>query len=445
MIYILLFWMLFLLIFCIYVFNFEIMSPSIISVGMFSVATLFAALNKTNWNIELSVKSFVLLSSGVLCMVITELFVKSLCRKRDIYTQQHCENKEQPYFLRINKPFSYLIIIFSFCSVLLYMRAALSLANDSASIFGGSVFFRINQFAKRSLELGLEGGISGVYVQLGKFVMGFTYIYLYKAINNIIYGEKIKSNLDTILMLLLYLILIIFQGTRTPIINLVIFGIIVSYAKYMQKRNWSIKKTTGRKYIKRIIQIGLIAIPSFFIFGEYILGRRTGNTLWQYVSEYIAGGIQHFDQYVKNPIAPNQHFGEETLAYIYQGLYKLGLSDFTRTIHLEYRWTNSFIHGNIYTFFRRPLQDYGILGMYLFTIIVYSLYCYFYYKKVRYVQPSLKTDAIMFLIAYLYYPLVYVPMDSSGISAIISIGNLTLYIFLYIAFRVIFSLKIKFK
>ena len=445
MIYILLFWILFLLIFSLYVFNFEIMSPSIISTGMFSVAALVAALNKTNWNIELSFKSFVLLSTGVLCMVMTELFVKIFFRKRSICTRNHSEIREQPYFLRINRSLTNLIIIFSICSVLIYIRAAISLANGPAQIFGGSIYFRINQFSKRSLELGLEGGISAVYVQLGKLVMGFAYIYLYKAINNIIYGEKIKNNLDAILMLLLYSILILFQGTRTPFIDLLFFGVIVSYMKYMQKTNWYIKRTTGRKYIKRVILIGIIAIPIFFILGEYILARRTGNPIWQYVSEYIAGGIQHFDQYIKNPIAKNKYFGEETFAYIYQGLHKLGLSDYTRTIHLEYRWANSFIHGNIYTFFRRPLQDFGIFGMYIFTIIVYSLYCYFYYKKVRYVRPSLKADNAMFLIAYLYHPLVYVPMDSSGISLIISLGNIALCVFLYIAFRAIFSLRIKFR
>mgnify|MGYP005755194031 CR=1 FL=1 len=445
MIYIFLLLMSLLLLFCLYAFNFEIMSPSIISVGMFFIAAVFAALNKSNWDIKLSGKSFFLLSSGILCMVITELFVKNLYRRElTNHARTHVTNRKQ-YFLKINKTLSCFIIIFSFCGVLLYIQDAIKLANGPASIFGGSIFFRINQFSKRSIELNLEGGISSIYVQFGKMVSGFAYIYLYKTINNIIYGEKLKDNRDSIIMLILYIVLIIFQGTRTPVINLFIFGLFTSFAKYMQRRGWVVKNGVGKRYIIRIIIIGIIAIPAFFVFGEYILGRRTGNSIWQYISEYIAGGIQHFDQYVKEPIAPNEHFGEETLAYVYQGLHKLGLSEFTRTIYLEYRWTNSFIHGNIYTFFRRPLQDYGILGMYIFTIVVYLIYCYLYYKRIKNIRPSVKSDAVMFLAIYIYYPLVYVPMESAGIANIISIGNMALYIFLYIAFRLIFNRKIKIK
>lgn len=445
MIYILLIFMLCLFIFCIYIFNFEIMSPSIISVGMFSVATLFAALNKTNWNINLSLKSFVLLTSGVLCMVFTELFVKSLYARRNIYNRQDSEANKNQYLLKISKPLSYLIIAFSFFSLLLYMREAIRLAHGSASIFGGSIFFRINQFAKRSLELGLEDGIGGIYVQLGKLVMSFAYIYLYKAINNIANGEKFKDNIDSFILLVMYIVLILFQGTRSPFINLFIFGFLASYVKYMQLRCWRSRRISGWKYLRTAIYIGIIAIPAFFILGEYILGRRTGNALWQYVSEYIAGGIHHFDQYVKDPIQANEHFGEETLVYLYQGLYKLGLTDFTRTAYLEYRWTNSFIHGNIYTFFRRPLQDFGILGMYIFTVLIYFIFSSFYYKKVRNIQPTLKNDARIFMIIYIYNPLVYVPMESSGFSNLVSLGNLALYFFLYIAFRTVFSLKIQFK
>lgn len=439
MIYLLFIWMLTLFIFSLYYFNMEIMSPSIISTGMFFVATGVAVLNKSSWKLEdYSTTSFLILATGMTCAVLTECIVKSAYNGRNKKSVPDGQR-----IISINMSLSILLIALSIVFLALYIRAAIKLANGAASFFGGSVFFRINQFSKRSIELGLGEGISSVYVQFGKIITCLAYIYIYKMINNLINGQHVLKNIDSIIMTVLYFVLVIFQGTRSPIINLSVFCFVCYYSKYMQKKGWLNKKSVGRKFIKRACSIGIFAVPAFFWFGEYVLGRHTGNTIWQYVSEYIAGGILHFDQYIKDPIAPNSHFGEETLAYVYQGLYKLHLSDFTRTIHNEYRWTTELIHGNVYTFFRRPLQDYGIIGMYIFTFLVFGFYSSVYYKHIRNSIPSFKSDAWLFFIAYIYFPLLYVPIDSSGIANLISIGNILMYIIMLALFNLAFRVKVK--
>ena len=433
--------MLTLFLLCLYIFNFEIMSPSIISTGMFTISTGVAVLNVRSWNIEYSLMAFILLTTGVLTIVLIEIIVRKIFRNN---MPKNINKNNCGICLRhMDNKVSILIIIFCTLALLLYIRAAINLANGSASIFGGSIFFRLNQFSKRSLELGLEGGIGTINIQLGKIIQMFVYIYLFKLINNLVYGETIKRNIDSVYMIVLYIILVIFQGTRTPLINLLIFSFLLFYIKILQKRNWMFKKKEGRNFFKKALIIILIGIPAFFFFGENVLGRHTGNNLWQYISAYLGGSIQHFNQYVIEPIEPNLHFAEETFVYLYQGLYKLGLTEYTRTVHLEYRWLSTDIHGNVYTFFRRPLQDFGVLGMYIYTCIVFFIFSSLYYAKIRNRSASFKNDIALFFIIYIYQAVVYVSIESSGFSNLISIGNLVFYIGMIICFRFAFCIKIK--
>lgn len=442
MVYLLFAIMLILFLVCLYIFNIEIMSPSVISTGMFTLSTGFAVLNAKEWSIEYSPLAFTFLTTGVLVIIFVELLTKKLFSHK---VPSAVKMERENCLRHVDRNLSLLIMICCTLALLLYIRSAVRLANGPASIFKGSIFYRINQFSKKSIQLKLEGGIGTLYVQLGKLIKVFAYIYLFKLVNNIVYGEKIKKNLDSVYMVALYILLIMFQGTRTPLIDLFVFVFFLFYVKCLQRKNWMFKKKVGAKFFKMGLVIVFIGMPLFFFFGEYVLGRHTGNTIWQYISAYIGGSIKHFSQYIVEPIEPNAHFAEESFVYVYQGLYKLGLSDYTRTAYLEYRWLSPLIHGNVYTFFRRPLQDFGIVGMYIYTVFVFGIYSYLYYVKVRNRCSSYKSDRALFFVSYIYPAVIYVSIESSGFANIISIGNIALYIVMLICFRIVFRVKLKIK
>lgn len=81
----------------------DIMSPSVVMVGVFLIATIFAVLNVENWNIEYSFSAYILLSTGLGVFIFTESFfmlsVRCWKERKPIEGFQSKRNKE---LLRFN-------------------------------------------------------------------------------------------------------------------------------------------------------------------------------------------------------------------------------------------------------------------------------------------------------------------------------------------------------
>ncbi|MTW25656.1 oligosaccharide repeat unit polymerase, partial [Streptococcus pneumoniae] len=115
------------------------------------------------------------------------------------------------------------------------------------------------------------------------------------------------------------------------------------------------------KYM-RLGFVGLIAgIPTFY-YSLFLSGRSTTRTVFESISTYLGGSIQHFNQYIQNPIGVAEVFGDESFVAIMNILGNLGFVNYNSTVHLEFRQLGITM-GNVYTFFRRPWHDFGLVGM----------------------------------------------------------------------------------
>ena len=74
---------------------------------------------------------------------------------------------------------------------------------------------------------------------------------------------------------------------------------------------------------------------------------------------------------------------------------------------------DEFSQGNVYTFFRRPLHDFGFGGMLLFTVLVAWLFAWIYYGKIKW-RDTKATPYWIMLYGYLFYWIVMMSIDQYG-------------------------------
>lgn len=108
-----------------------------------------------------------------------------------------------------------------------------------------------------------------------------------------------------------------------------------------------------------------------------------------------------FNSYLLNPIQRSE-FGEETLINLKKVANIFGIGGTSTSYNLEPRVLGN-LTSNVYTFFRRPLHDFGIVGMYIFTILVGLLFCWIYYRKIKSKERSIRVDCWVLAYGYLYY------------------------------------------
>ena len=151
-------------------------------------------------------------------------------------------------------------------------------------------------------------------------------------------------------------------------------------------------------------------------------GNPVSYTHLDYISLYIGGSIQHFNQYIMDPGPSNKIWGQECFPNVYSFLWDIGIKLYKGNVYLDFRQLNNETRGNVYTFFRRPLQDFGLLGMYLFTFLVAVFFAYCYYKKISNHRASYRCDQRILFYSYCFYEIVMASIEQMCFSYV-SIGD----------------------
>ena len=405
----------------------DILSPSTMMTIMFSISSLFAILNIRNWHIDYNVNAGLITLSGVFIFMLSEVLIKNLIirsQKRVVSKQIDSEPAIMGY--PINHWKLYLLIITNTFIVIWYFLKIRSLVG------GGDISAMFQEYRRMGVNL-LEGrdveSVGGMIIHFLKIVEGSGYVASYILLNNIV--SRYKNKLTNSLLLVLIILSVLpstFGAGRTQIFKLLSAMLIEYYVLWHQKNGWF------RNLSWKVIRVGLtgllLGIPGFY-YSLSLLGRSTSRTLFDYVSDYIASAIVLFSKYVESPV-PVKVWGEESLFSLLKILNYLGLSEKSTSYNLEFRPLGIGL-SNIYTFFRRPLHDFGLLGMYIFVALIAILFSYIYYGKIKYRTRSLKTTRWTLVYGYLYYWIVLSPIDQYS-SAYVSAGTIIILfviIFLY--------------
>lgn len=392
----------------------DILSPSVVMVAMFIVSTLFALINAKNWNIDYEpLSTFYILSGIIVFSIPVTIASNKVGATPEIVSYRK---------LSISTWKIIFAILVDIVIIYLYRKEMYQLAAQ-AGYNGQSIqwFIRNSTSYEGSIEFSAKMRL------LVRFVDITAYIFIFTFINNFIYDIRRKSNLLLLVPVFLFIYKTSLTGGRQDILKLLVAAIVQTYILQKAKVGW--RKVISGRYMMIGLTGLLFGIPSFY-YGLFLVGRTTTRSMMESVSTYIGGPIQHFNQFVQNPTSPSRYIRSESLTPILNILGDLGLIDYNETIHLEFRQLGVTI-GNVYTFFRRPLHDFGPVGMYLFVFLVGVLFAYLYYVVIRSKRRSDLWDMNVMVYSYLFYWIFLSSIDQYSMT-IISVFTLIAIILFYL-------------
>ncbi len=405
----------------------DILRPINVMLGMFCLSTFIALLNVFNWNIVYSWRSYFILSTGLLVALMADVFAYKKNDKKAIVSKRELKK------IDISTYKIYFIILVELVILFLYYREIRRLAILDGYVDGANLLWHFRNITSYTSEESLRGIIS----LLIKFIDAVAYVLSFVLINNL-FSKKIKKS-EVVLFsipILLFAGKVLMSSARMELLRWGAYSFVVSYILYKYKVGWD--KNTTKRYVTK----GLILIPVvllLFYYASSIIGRSTTRSMFDYISTYAGGSIQHFNQYIDSPTT-TEHFGEETFPAVYTMFKRIGLTDYSRPVHLEMRQLGV-TQGNVYTFFRRPYNDFGYFGMLIFTFILIFFFSNVY-SKFKYKHNSYRNDCVIIFYSYLFYWIVLSSVEQYSIG-FVSMGTVLTLIYFRLLYFFFIQLKIQ--
>ena len=422
----------------------DIMAPSVMMCAMFIISTFFAIISIPKWNyVEYySVEAFFILISGIAIFILTEAVVRYCLHKkkhlRNFVTSEY-EVNVWP-FLKVQTWMLLALLVFNIIIVFWYYKEIIRIVSeygkDETNAIGSFREIFVSLAVLEDSKIKMTGPILN---QLLKVVTASGYITAYIMINNSFSNKK--GSLVLVLQLLIIIssqFPIFLNGSRSGLLRFLSTVLIEYYVLWHYRYGW--QRNLSWKYVKIGIICLIVGLPIFYLWGKMRAGGKSNKTMIEYIAFYIGGSIQFFNQYIQQPIEKGS-FGEETLTDFRNLFYRLGISTQAKSVNLEMRWLNSNTRGNVYTFFRRPLHDFGLIGMFIFTAIVSAFFAWLYYAKVRKSRKTKYTDYWCLVYGYIYFWIVASSMTQLS-HTVLSLNSLLIMAAVLIGFRILTRLKI---
>lgn len=353
----------------------DIMSPSFISCVAYILCNICSILGRFTWNnVIISWKLIGIITLGLLAFIIGEVIVRKIYNKK-IKEQEKITEEE---IIRIKKWKIIFSIIFIVIEILLMFfeirRIALAAGFGENNIFKMFSYYRNKSqlFSTELVNKGLE--INFIVSQINKLCNVLGVIYIYMCVKNIINRDKIKNNIIYIIPIILCCVLALMTGSRTQVIKYVIAFFMIGFILYS-------KKSSLKIFLKKMLIICtsliVIILPLFYVTLP-LLGRKQDKGFFTYITFYLGTSIPSFENYLNNPPAKNEQFGEETLRGINSLLNKVGIIDKVTPVSREWTHFPGSNHSNVYTAFRRYVQDFGITGVIICQLLFGMTFSFIY-------------------------------------------------------------------
>ena len=399
----------------------DLMAPSNIVCGVFIIGTLFAWYKRPYWQFDYSQKTTVvilcsigfMIGGAMLANVVVSWYGKKKTVRPQIQDGYGLETeiiKNHRHWYEANTPSVGVIIIvtiFAIATSWLYYKDIYENVCQVNSSLSMKEFAQVGAAVKR---LSIDGDFQfrkyNAWLQYLRKGLAYGCIFLYLNAGS----ESLKNHLKRsylILPVIPFLFCCYITGIRTEFIFLIVY--IVTLIGVMSLKGGKI----SIRQIAKVLVTALVALGILMsIWGGTYLVRHKITSLNQINNEikksmlnnfavYCGGGIVELDVFLKNP--PNERgvFGEHTLQNVYAKLNRMG-GDFPDIgLHIYKPSKAGKLKTNIYTAFRRYIEDYGMAGNYLICLCLGGFYTAFYRLTQR------KKENPLYLMAYasLAFPL----------------------------------------
>jgi oligosaccharide repeat unit polymerase len=405
----------------------QFFSPSIFMTSTFIIASIVCCVNANLWRVNLGIWTVVVICSGILIFAIGEAVGsnKSVILKTGINIFNIGETDSK--IIKVRPRIMILVVAIMVITSVFYFRYIYRISLVAGNPLGYAGMFKYARYAVINTKYEVSPGFLLSHGLLISECFGFIFLFI------ILYNKILYDKFGAIVFIpcILYILQISISTARLDYISYLGGGIVIYFLISMKKENFNVHLN-----LKTI----LIALGIVFLvfFGFRLLGNLTGKSatreLWSDISNYTGSSIAAFDWYLKVPRTPNAFFGKETLRNIYKMLYGVGLTDiepYNASLPFVYFQRN--IRTNIYTAFRRLIQDYGYIGMYMIMLFE----GFFYGAWTRSLKMKNIAGLGIIVYAYMFFPVIFAFIDEQFVLNFTTIRIVYMLIYFALFYKLI--------
>ena len=365
-----------------WLFNYNILSPSV--VFSFSLAIMLCVAYYAATNMEMvfaiNMRTFKIFAWAGFVFLATEFIVYTLNTVRHLSsnTPHKIPLKHEPFIIEPRIQWSvtaFLAMSFLLSVVMVYLNTSGGSWSDRMRMFKGLIssgqplrfYFILSQLYK----------IGIIITDL------FGYIFIYNASLCDIPAKKMISYIADILLFALFSAIV--TGARRSPIELFLFLAMIYVTINMRPGG---KKKILRLVVKSI-PVAIIGFSLFSIAGT-LVGRYNSKGGLQNVVEYLCGGLYSFNLRIDEG-GTSQVFGLSTFLYIYMiPLFLVTLGLMKPTDYVMYDYFESLerfdMYGNTITIFGRWYKDFDMPGVLIMSCLVSLFFSLIFYKSIIHSQ-----------------------------------------------------------
>lgn len=404
----------------------DLFQPCCIVTASYVVSTLCAYINQDIWQTTIHSITVEVIAGGLLIFYFVNLI--SYRSKTKITVVQRKKNPVIAIeFINVDRIIFTAVILGQLLTLLIYYKEVVRIGGGEGLLIMMSTF-------RLASSYGGGESVSGIAGQLAKISLICAALFSFIFLNNVVAG-KIKGSRRYLLPALIYIAQALLTGGRYNILVLFFSMLIMYNILWHQENGW--KKTLEFKTLIRIVILICVLFAGFY-WGRSLVGRQNDSDLITYIASYAGGSIPLFDMYLQNPIAPSEIWGKETFYGMLNNIRQLGIIDVpSYIVHLEFRSSNGIMIGNVYTAFRRQIQDFGLYGMIALQAI-WSGIMSNWYKNIK--RNTNKFGVLVY--ALMAYPLFLHSINDFFYMNLISIGQALTLIMTYIIYQFVIKLRL---
>lgn len=357
----------------------DLLSISFISGCCFWLAILCNIINEKRWEIVFHYNTFIVIVLGQLAMLAGESLATLMPRfsigkiNRKIKAGKLSLDEESEGILTIADWKHYALAMFNTFFFMLFlitvMKHGFSLAAIALYKEENNGLANMNVFVQQSFRFLIACAIFYAFFILYNAI-------LFRSFSKHDFVFCIYTNLLASLESIL-------AASRRNIIVILVAWFVIFVVLDNKKNGWT--NHIPVKMLKKCV-VFLCVLMVVFRNLHSILKSAASNLdgLFNYVTYYIGCPIQTLNVYFErhNEAVRSQYWGQYTLPSLSSYL-KLMPNGTDSSFGFVYLGGRANAASNVYTFFLAPLQDFGMVGMIVFTFAVGFVYSRFYYKGIR--------------------------------------------------------------
>ncbi|NCC01770.1 MAG: oligosaccharide repeat unit polymerase [Clostridia bacterium] len=385
--------------------NGDYISPSFITIVPFAIATAAIIINEDYWSVSYSFSSAIVILTGLALIVLEEILVKSLMAKK-AYIARDNVKLHRFDIEKISLHYLEIFALFSVGMMLYYVFDIVRTGGATTNILSNIGIVHTDADLKISL-------LGRLFFRIGK---NLAYPSLFIIIYNIVAKNRfVKYKLICLIIpIISSIVMLFFCGGRSGYLSIIVAALVFYI---MLKRTLCVRREIRlKKIIKPLILVMVVFLLVFFGSKTVIKNKENTSTPIQYITYYVGSPLYLFDKVKDDVDIYFPYSGDLPGAYSFIGIYQDVLGkNIIPSNRFCYIGGKAIGGGNVYTIFAIPYRDFGVVGMYAFILIYYSIFIFLYYK-IFYYPRSIKYTKRLFILGILYnmiFMSFYVSMSSN--------------------------------